>query len=347
MIPARLIQVIEANGGEVRTMTPVRRIIVTEGRATGVEMRDGSVIDATEAVISNADHARTVFDLVGEEHWDPATVTWTRQAEMTLGLVCVYLVLDIEVPGANTNHFVFPNWETDGLYDRLDDGELQGPDAFAYVAMASRKDPDNEHLAPKGRTNLQIMTLAPRGLDYWGVETSPTEGGRYRLGERYRDRKAQLTDALIDAAQAALAHDLGGRTLRDHIEHCETATPLSQERYTRSTGGTSYGYVHSPEQSGINRPQHRTEIDGLWLVGANTTSGHGVAGAMVGGVNCAGEILGRPLLVEMVLGTPLVDPRSIPADPDGFDPMEWSRGAALREKRARGKEARAALRSDP
>lgn len=341
VLPARLIQVIEAHGGEVRCLAPVRRILVEDRRATGVELEDGTTVAATEAVVSNADHARTVFGLVGEEHWDPATVRWTREATMTLGLVCVYLVLDIEVSGPNTNHFVFPSYATDGLYEGLDAGELEGPDMFAYVAMASRKDPGNEALCPEGQTNLQVMTLAPRGYDWWGVEVGPAEGGHYRRGERYRARKAQLTDALIDAAEAALAHDLAGRSLRDHIVHCETATPLSQERYTRSTGGTSYGYVHSPEQSGSNRPQHRTEIDGLWLVGANTASGHGIAGTMVGGVNCAGEILGRGLLVEMFLGARLADPGDIPPDPEGWDPMEWSRGAALRAERARGRAARA------
>ena len=65
---------------------------------------------------------------------------------------------------------------------------------------------------------------------------------------------------------------------------------------------------------------------------------------MVGGVNCAGEILDRPLLVEMMMGTHLAEPGSIPADPDGFDPMEWSRGRRLRERRAEGRAARAGLR---
>ena len=341
MIPARLIQVIEAHGGEVRTLAPVERIVVEGRTASGVRLEDGSTITA-DVVVSNADHARTVFGLVGEEHWDPATVRWTHEAEMTLGLVCVYLVVDLDLTGGpNTNYFVFPSYETDGLYEGLDAGELEGTDVFAYIAMASRKDPGNEHLCPDGQTNLQIMTLAPRGLEWWGLEESPADGGHYRRNDRYRARKAQLTEALIDAADRVLADQLDGEHLRDHVVHLETATPLSQERYTRSTGGTSYGYIHSPEQSGTNRPQHRTEIDGLWLVGANTASGHGVAGTMVGGVNCAGEILERPLLVEMMMGTALAEPESIPADPVGFDAMEWSRGRRLRERRAEGRAARA------
>lgn len=342
MIPARLVQVIEAHGGEVRTLTPVRRIVIDDGRAVGVELEDGMTIGA-DLVVSNADHTRTVFGLVGEEHWDPATVRWTREATMTLGLVCVYLVLDVDLTdGPNTNYFLFPTYGTEEMYAGLDRGDLDTDrGVFAYIAMASRKDPDNQHLCPEGQTNLQIMTLAPRGLDWWGVEASPADGGRYRRNRAYLERKQAITEALLDAGDRVLRDQLGGGSLRDHIVFMETATPVTHERYTRSTGGTSYGYVHSPQQSGMHRPAHRTEIEGLWLVGANTVSGHGVAGAMVGGVNCAGEILGRPLLVEMVMGTALVDPTDVPADPADFDPVEWCRGERLRAKRAVGRAARA------
>ena len=112
------------------------------------------------------------------------------------------------------------------------------------------------------------------------------------------------------------------------------ATTLSHERYIQSSGGTSYGYLHSPEQTGDHRPDHRTEIDGLWVVGANTVSGHGIAGGVSGGVICAGKILDRPLIVEMFMGQPLVDPAVVPPDPAPFDPLEHCRGAALRAKRA-------------
>ena len=335
VLPARLIQVIEAHGGEVRTLSTVEEIVVRDRRVEGVRLADGTTVEAP-VVVSNADHARTVAGLVDPSQWDPATVDWAENATMTLGLVCVYVVVDIELDGPNTNYFVFSSFDTDEFYERLDAGQTDDDDLFAYVALASRKDPDNAHLCPPGHTNFQIMTLAPRGYDYWGVDEGPADGGTYRRSDPYRARKQALTDHLISAAEQVLG------PFRGHIVHVETATPLSQERYTHSTGGTSYGYLHSPEQSGDLRPQHRTEIEGLWLVGANTASGHGIAGTMVGGVNCAGQILDRPLLVEMMMGTRLAEPDAIPADPADFDPMEWSRGAALRERRAAGRAARAA-----
>ncbi|MCB1014715.1 MAG: NAD(P)/FAD-dependent oxidoreductase, partial [Acidimicrobiales bacterium] len=292
VLPARLIQVIEAFGGEVRTLTPVREIAVRDRSVEGVVLDDGAGTSiAAPLVISNADYARTVTGLVDRSQWDPATLDWVEHATMTVGLVCVYVVVDVELDGPNTNYFVFPTYETDDLYDRLYAGEPMAEDQlFAYVAMASRKDPANAHLCPPGHTNFQVMTLAPAGYEYWGVEAGPADGGSYRRNATYRARKEALTDHLLRAAEEVLG------PFRDHIVHVETATPLSQERYTHSTGGTSYGYVHSPEQSGEKRPQHRTEIEGLWVVGANTVSGHGIAGAMAGGVACAGQILDRPLL---------------------------------------------------
>ncbi|HEX9258643.1 MAG TPA: hypothetical protein VF855_03835, partial [Acidimicrobiales bacterium] len=269
-----------------------------------------------------------VRNLVAREHWDPATIEFVDKAVMALGLVCVYVVVDIDLTDRpNTNYHVFPSYDTEGLYERLEQGVMP-EDTWIYIAIASRKDPENAHLCPPGHTNFQIMTLAPRGYQFWGVDTGPADGGRYRRLGAYRDRKAELTDRMIEAAETVLG------PFRDHIVHVETATPVTHERYTHSTDGTSYGYMHSPEQSGQNRPQHRTEIDGLWIAGANAVTGHGIAGAMVGGVHTAGAILDRPLLIEMMLGTKLAEPADMPPDPPDFDPVQQCRGARLRALRA-------------
>jgi all-trans-retinol 13,14-reductase len=334
MIAARLMQGIEACAGEVRTLSAVDRITITDGRATGVVLEDGTQIEAP-IVVSNADYRRTIEHLVGPDQVLPSTAEWANEAAMTLGLVCTYVVVDKVLDGPNTNYFSFPDYRTDEYYASLDAGELpEGQVPFAYIAMASRKDPGNEELCPPGHTNLQIMTLAPRGNEFWGVTDGPADGGSYRRNETYRDRKQELTDALVDAAEKVLG------PLRDNIVHLETATTLSHERYTHATGGTSYGYMHSPDQVGKQRPQFKTEIDGLWVVGANTVGGHGIAGAVSGGVFCAGAILDRPLIAEMYLGEKLIDPAQIPADPADFDALEYCRGDRLRTKRAAVTESR-------
>lgn len=328
MLSARMVQAVEATGGEVRTLSGVERILVEGNRVTGVRLEDGTELSAP-LVVSNADYQRTISHLVGADHLQPGTVAWAEQARMTLGLICTYVVVDKVLDGPNTNYFVFPDYRTDAMYEELDTGTMPTEHVpFAYVAIASRKDPGNEALCPPGHTNFQVMTLAPRGYEFWGVEQGPADGEKYRRNETYRARKQAIEEQLVTAAEQVFG------PLRDHIVHIETATTLSHERYTHASGGTSYGFMHSPDQLGDHRPAHRTEIEGLWVVGANTVSGHGIAGATVGGVLCAGAILDRPLLVEMFLGTQLIDPATVAPDDEPFDPLEHCRGAALRAKRA-------------
>ncbi len=327
VIPARLVEVIESHGGEVRTMARVERITVENGVVTGVVLDGGEVLSAP-LVVSNADYKRTVLELAPRDAWRAATIERAGSMSTTLGLVVVYLVVEGTLEGPNCNYFTFPDWNVTGCYQQLEEGELpDGRVPFAYIAMASRKDPGNRHLCPPGHTNFQVMTMAPRGYRFWSVDEGPTHGPSYRRVPGYRDMKQQLTDQLLDLAENVLG------PFRDRIVHIETATPLSQERYTLSTDGTSYGLRHSPDQVGKGRPGHRTEVDGLFVVGQNTVSGHGIAGTMVGGVRCAGEILGKELLIESFLGTSFVDPEVLPRDPDDWDPVAVSRGRALRARR--------------
>ncbi len=339
MFPARLVQVIEALGGEVRTCTCVEQICVEEGRVTGVRTTEGMI--KAPIVVSNADYKRTVLELVGPEHFSAAAVRKATESVMAIGLIVAYIVVDIDLASSRSscNEALFTTSDIESYYQQLERGELP-EDPFVFVAMASAKDPGNTHLCPPGYTNFQLMTLAPRGYRFWGVDDGPTQGGKYRMNPEYRERKQEVTDKLIEGGEKLLG------PFRDHIVHIEMATPLSQERYTRSSEGTSYGLRFEPDQAGDNRPAYKTEIEGLWLVGASTVSGHGIGGAMIGGVLCATEITERPLLIETVLGSQLVDPALVPPDPPDFDPMEVSRGAALATRRAEGRQARAEQRKE-
>lgn len=335
VIAARLVELIEVLGGEVRTLTRVEQVIVEAGRVQGVRVSgvhsDTQQVIAAPVVVSNADLRRTMLELVGAAHLAGDTAGRLEQAAMSLGLVSVYVVVDEDLSDRvpNSNFLVFDDYDLDGAIASLDSGDTPDRVPFAYLSLASLKDPGNRRLCRPGQTNFQIMTLAPRGYGAFGISEEPTHGGRYRRAESYRALKEWYTERLLSAAERVLG------PLRDHIVHLECATPITQERYTLSTGGTSYGLAHTPEQSGRRRPAFRTEVEGLYLVGASTVALHGIAGVMVGGVACAGEVLGRPLLAEVFLGTTLVDPERLPPFDRDEDPVDICRGAALRERRAR------------
>jgi hypothetical protein len=134
----------------------------------------------------------------------------------------------------NCNHYIWDTLDLEAVYDRLEAGELC-PEAMAYVTTASLKDPVSRQIAPEGHTNLQIMTLVPREYGVWGVDRGPADGGRYHRDPEYRRRKNELMERLIEIAERVVPG------MRDHIDWKEAATPVSQERFTRYTGGTSYG----------------------------------------------------------------------------------------------------------
>ncbi len=162
------------------------------------------------------------------------------------------------------------------------------------------------------------MTLVPRDYSVWNVEKGPAEGGRYHRDPVYRERKEALMDQLIETSERVIP------ALRKHIVWKEAATPISQERFTHSTGGTSYGIEMSTTQVGPMRVGPRTEIDGLFLCGASTPSGPGISGVMRGGVAAAGEVIDEDLFVRFLAGDVLGDRSALPDLYEGWDAWKES-----------------------
>ncbi len=321
VIAARLVEAIRAWGGEVRMRTPVGRVRIAGGRVAGVTLAPhGEEIDAP-IVVSNADLKRTVLELVGPEHFSRETVERVRALRMALPLFVVYLGVerDLAADGVpNTSYMMWGDYDLEAMYDELEAGRIPEKD-FVYVTAATLKDPGNPRLAPPGHTNLQIMTLAPSDYALWGVSQGPAQAGNaYHQDQEYRRRKSQLAERLISTAERVLPG------LRERIDWRETASPLTQERFTRSTGGTSYGIEFSVDQMGPMRPGPQTEIPGLFLAGASTPSGHGIAGVLAGGLATAGAVLETDLRRRVLDGEILGDRDLLPLLRDDWDPWRES-----------------------
>lgn len=320
MLAATLTEVIEAHGGELRTRSRVARIEVDGRAVTGVTLTDGARLSAP-LVISNADYRRTVLDLVGPEHFSKVIVRNTREAAVSLPFATLYVALDRELPERpEANLWWYGVRDIEALYRDLEQGRRPREVRSLFVSFSSPRDPDASHACPPGHANFQLMTLCPPGYEHWGVTRGPADGGRYRREPGYLAEKARFTEALLRAGEQALG------PFRDHITHLELATPLSQERYTLSTGGTPYGLARWGRTGA--RPGTATGVAGLHVVGQSTRYGSGVAGVMVGGVMCAARITGRALMAEVYHGAVLGDRALLPERGAGWDPLAVSRGAA-------------------
>jgi all-trans-retinol 13,14-reductase len=184
--------------------------------------------------------------------------------------------------------------------------------------VATIKDPTSRRLAPAGHSNLQIMTLAPREYGLWNAVPDAATNGLYQRDPEYRRRKEELAERLIVAAECELPG------IRDHIDWKEAATPITQERFTQSTGGTSYGVEFACDQMGPLRLGPGTDIPGLYLAGASTPSGHGIGGVLRSGVVAASAALERDLFKQAVSGEVLGDPDRLPELRDDWDPWRES-----------------------
>lgn len=276
-----LVDAIRRNGGEIRLRSRVERVLLEDGKAVGVRLAKGEEIRAP-VVISNADAKRTLLEMVGEEHLSPGLVQRLNAFRMALPLFVIYMVMEVppeELDLPNSNIFLFPSYTMEEDHEACYAGRVPEKPAV-FISIASLKDPVSRNIAPSGYTNLQLMTIAPAQLTSWGAEKSPTEGGRYRHTAAYEEAKSRLRDRML-----AVVEEMMPGFIRNVVwEEC--ATPLTQERFTLSTGGTSYGFEHTPDQFLDKRLPYQTEVPGLYLCGANTTFGHGIGGAMMGGFVC-------------------------------------------------------------
>ena len=323
VMAARLIEAIRAFGGEVRVRAAVERIVVESGRVRGVVLAKGAERIDAPVVVSNADLKRTVLELVGLDAFRPETVERVRSFRMSLPLFATYLDLDVDLAAQgvpNTNYWIWGSYDLEGIYAELEAGRMTSS-PLAYVTAASLKDPANPHLAPRGHTNLQIMTLVPREYALWHVEQGPqsAKSNRYHRDPEYRRRKALLIERLIEIAEDVIP-GLGA-----HVVWKEAATPVTQERFTHSTGGTSYGIEFATDQMGPLRIGPATDVAGLYLAGASTPSGHGIGGVLRSGVIAASAILDTDLLGMLRSGDRIGDPGRLPPLRADWDPWRASR----------------------
>lgn len=128
------------------------------------------------------------------------------------------------------------------------------------------------------------MTLVPGGLDFWGITPEELESGEYSDSPKYKAIKDKIMEDCIEQFATIIPN------LREHIVYKEACSPLTHQRYIRSSNGTSYGFSMEAKQF-FKRPGSRSPISGLYMCGANCASGHGIVGAITSGNKAAHAVM--------------------------------------------------------
>jgi phytoene dehydrogenase-like protein len=268
-------------GAEIRTDTPVERILVKDYRARGVVLADGREL-AARIVVSNADPRRTLFDLVGATKLPLRVVRRVRNlrfrgctAKVNLALTGLPKFTAAPAASDDVVHLgghILLSPSLDYLERAYDDAKYGRFSKLPYldVVIPTVLDPS---LAPPGQHVMSItMQYAPYKL---------------RAGT-WDEQREVLGDHVVEALTACAPN------LKDLILQRQVLTPLDWERDYGLTEGGIYQGQMGLDQLFFMRPlpgygQYRTPVENLYLCGAGTHPGGGVSGAP--GYNAAREVL--------------------------------------------------------
>lgn len=266
-------------GVEIRTDSPVSRVLVSSGRATGVELEDGTAISA-RVVVSNADPKRTFLGLLDSGDLPSEFVRSVKSIRMNGPSAKVNFVLSEEprVQGmpADANaaqralFTLVPSYtQAERCYNQSQEGLLPD-DIWVDCVVASNVD---DSLAPPGR---HMLTCFVQYLPY-----------ELALGH-WSERREELGDK-VTAKIAEYAPNVPGSVIARKV-----FTPWDLEQTFGITEGNIFHGDVCMEQLLFMRPvpgwsQYRTPVSSLYLCGAGTHPGGGVTGAP--GYNAARQIL--------------------------------------------------------
>ncbi len=268
-------------GVTVRTGAFVERVLVENGRVTGVQTASGERFESLR-IVSSADPKKTVLDLVGARHFETRFIHRISKLRGQGNVAKLHLALS-GLPRVD-------GLDAAGMVDRL----LIAPDDD-YVERAFNPAKYGEYSAePVIELSFESTTDATLAPDGKHVLSAVVQYAPYDLKGGWTDEaRAGFMSRTLDVMRSYMPG------LDDLIEASELVTPVDLEREFHMTGGHWHHVELAFDQFMFVRPvagaaQYRMPLDGLWLCGAGTHPGGGVNGAP--GRNAARAILAREKL---------------------------------------------------
>ncbi len=269
-------------GAEIRVNAEVVRILVKEGRATGVALADGTELRAKK-VVSGVDANFTFLKLMDVKELPADFADSIRYLDYSSGSCKLNLALS-ELPdftclrGAapapqhrGTIHLCPTREYIEKAFDAAKYGYIS-PNPIIEATISSSLD---DTVAPKGRHVMSMFT------QYFPYHLAKDAGTLEENKKRYADR---CIDIMNDYAP----------NFRQSVLNCQVLSPADLEVRFGLTGGNIMQGTMSLSSLCFMRPvpgyaDYRTPVKGLYLCGAATHPGGGVMGAC--GYNAAREIL--------------------------------------------------------
>ncbi|MGD8832880.1 MAG: FAD-dependent oxidoreductase [Pseudomonadales bacterium] len=275
VIAESILPVIRKAGGDARAGVRVDKLLVDDGRVTGVRTSDGEDIHA-DVVVSTIGAYETVDQLLpdglGVDDW----VSEIRSLPPGICHFSMYLGFegDVEAAGATrANHWFYPGGEADVVWQ---DTANTDPPAL-FVSFASLKDAAHDP-GPKQRHTGEVIAWAD-----WSAVSDWADKPPGKRGEEYQEFKKNVEARMFAQFESRFPE------LAKLVVFREIATPLSTVFITGHRKGAFYGIDVTPDRMSSNALHMKTPVKGLYLAGQDAAS-PGIPGALWGGILCAGNI---------------------------------------------------------
>ncbi len=254
----------EEQGGHVLMHSRVNRILVEDGRATGVELETGLgkgkhvVRVRAGCVVSNADLVLTLEQMLGPEVVGEEAIRAVKRLRPTYPCFLTHIGLrDIPVEALrDASGYHWRSWDPDRVAD----------DAFK-IFVPTMYEP---RMAPPGGQIIilqHIQAFAYESVTDWAAHKDEVE-----------------TD-LMERLEAAIPGVSAKIVVR------QSASALTSWRYTSNYQGAMLGWEMSPEQLGTSRPDIEGPVKNLYHVGHWTRPGGGITPVIVSAIRAARAII--------------------------------------------------------
>lgn len=254
-----LVKKIIKNGGQIYTDHEVKKILVNNNMAVGVETKNGMSF-FSDNVISGIDLTYTLEHLTERSGKVLKYLEWLKTARPSMSVFKVYLGLNTSKEGLGISDYeIFFNssYNLETSYNEfLNNDAEQSPFGICIHSNA------DAGFCDKKNSVVSIATLS--NYDYW-ASLSEME---------YRKKKDESMNILIKRARQVIPN------INNYIETSVAATPITMERYTANHKGAAYGWNKDTFFNKGKYARTQTPIKGLYLASNWTKLGGGVQGVM-------------------------------------------------------------------
>lgn len=231
-----MIAQLEKNNVDIATRTPVKKIIIENGKAVGVKIGEREI--KARAIISNANLPRTILEMIGVENLPADFAQQTERVRISNSSVQVYIGIKNGETIPNIGDLLFTSTEPE----------------FSSSALSA--------LPPTSRTySVYYPEIRPQHSRYTMVASMNAQFSDWvNLSEpEYHEMKAAYAADAVKHLQKYLPN------AEQIIDHLEVATPLTFRRYTGHLGGASFGTKFEGLKISENLPQI---ISGMYHTGS-------------------------------------------------------------------------------